>query len=77
VSLPFFSTLVGLVTSVTYLTCAYTIPCWFTLRLLPHRISRLEYALCWALVPLSVAFSLVGFGCSVYALAQNLGMGEV
>lgn len=72
-SLPFFSTLVGLVTSVTYLTCAYTIPCWFTLRLLGSRISRAEYALCWALVPLSIAFSCLGFGCSLYALVQNLG----
>lgn len=76
-SLPFFSTLVGLVTSVTYLTCAYTIPCWFTLRLLGDRISKAEYALCWAAVPLSIAFSCVGFGASVLALVDNLGGGEL
>ena len=77
VSLPFFSTLVGLVTSVTYLTCAYTIPCWFTLRLLGERMSRAEYWLLWALIPLSLAFSMVGFGSSVWALVNNLGGGAL
>lgn len=77
VSLPFFSTLVGLVTSVTYLTCAYTIPCWFTLRLLGDSISKAEYALCWTLVPLSIVFSCVGFAASLMALIDNLGTGEL
>ena len=77
VSLPFFSTLVGLVTSVTYLTCAYTIPCWFTLRLLGERVSRAEYWLLWALIPLSLAFSAVGLGSSVWALINNLGGGAL
>jgi hypothetical protein len=35
VSLPFFSTLVGLVTASTYLICAYGLPAWFALKLLP------------------------------------------
>ena len=64
VTLPFFSTLVGLVTSVTYLTCAYTIPAWFTLRLLGERVSRAEYWLLWAIIPVSLAFSALGFGSS-------------
>ena len=77
VSLPFFSTLVGLVTSVTYLTCAYTIPCWFTLRLLGERVSRAERWLLRALIPLSLAFSVVGLGSSVWALVNNLGGGAL
>lgn len=77
VTLPFFSTLVGLVTSVTYLTCAYTLPCWFTLRLLGARISRAERALCWALVVGSLAMSAVGLASSVLALVDDLGGGEL
>ncbi len=77
VTLPFFSTLVGLVTSVTYLTCAYTIPCWFTLRLLGDRVSKAEYWVLWGLIPLSIAFSLLGFGSSVWALVNNLGGGAL
>ncbi|CAL5220298.1 g2283 [Coccomyxa viridis] len=77
VTLPFFSTLVGLVTSVTYLTCAYTIPCWFTLRLLGDRVSRTEYWVLWGLIPLSIAFSLLGLGSSVWALVNNLGGGAL
>jgi vesicular inhibitory amino acid transporter len=68
---------VGLVTSVTYLTCAYTIPAWFTLRLLGRHISAAERALCYAIVPASIAFSALGFSCSIYALVQNLGGGEL
>jgi vesicular inhibitory amino acid transporter len=72
-SLPFFSTLVGLVTSVCYLTCAYTIPCWFTLRLIPDRISRLEKVACHVIIPISLAMSAVGFCASVVALYKNIG----
>lgn len=72
-SLPFFSTLVGLVTSVCYLTCAYTIPCWFTLVLLRDRISSFERYACLAIVPASIALSAVGFVSSVVALWRNIG----
>jgi solute carrier family 32 (vesicular inhibitory amino acid transporter) len=72
-SLPFFSTLVGLVTSVCYLTCAYTIPCWFTLRLLGDRISKFERYACYAIIPVSILVSAVGFIASVVALWRNIG----
>ena len=77
ISLPFFSTLVGLVTSVTYLTCAYTLPCWFTIRLLRGHISRTELGLCWFLVGFSVLLSGVGLASSILALVDNLGGGEL
>ena len=73
VLVPFFSTLVGLVVSLCYLTCAYTLPCIFTLRLLGDRISAAERLLCWALIPLSLILSIAGFYSSVLALVSNLG----
>ncbi|KAK9845239.1 hypothetical protein WJX81_000853 [Elliptochloris bilobata] len=73
VALPFFSTLVGLVTSVTYLTCAYTLPAWFTLLLVPE-MPRGERALCkYGLIPLSLLLSVAGFCASAADLVYNLG----
>ena len=75
VSLPFFSTLVGLIASATYLTTAYTIPCTFTLLLLGKRIPRAEYWACAALIPLSIAASCAGMYSSVLALLEDLQQG--
>ena len=36
-----------------------------------------EYWLLWALIPLSLAFSVVGLGSSVWALINNLGGGAL
>ncbi|KAJ9516222.1 hypothetical protein QJQ45_024651, partial [Haematococcus lacustris] len=76
VSLPFFSSLVGLVTSVTYLVCAYALPAWFCLRLLPN-ISWGERLLLWLLIPTALLFSGVGLWGSISALVNDLqGGGE-
>lgn len=72
VSIPFFSTLVGLIASATYLTTAYTIPCFFTIKLLGKRLPRIEYYACAALIPLSVAASCAGMYSSVLALLEDL-----
>ena len=71
-SVPFFSSLVALVTSATYLTCAYTIPCAFTLLLLRGRLSCGELALCSALIPLSVAMSCAGFFSAMQQLLEDI-----
>ena len=73
VSIPFFSTLVGLIASATYLTTAYTIPCLFTLLQLGKRIPRIEYLACALIIPLSVAASAAGLYSSVLALLEDLG----
>ncbi|KAJ9516031.1 hypothetical protein QJQ45_024473, partial [Haematococcus lacustris] len=76
ISLPFFSSLVGLVTSVTYLVCAYALPAWFCLRLLPN-ISWGERLLLWLLIPTALLFSGVGLWGSISALVNDLqGGGE-
>lgn len=72
VSIPFFSTLVGLIASATYLTTAYTIPALCTLAIMGKRISALEYYVCIALVPLSVVGSSLGMYSSVLALIEDL-----
>lgn len=64
-SVPQFSSLVALITSATYLTCAYTIPCWFTLLLLRDRIAPLEAAVCTALIPLSIVMSCGGLAAAM------------
>jgi solute carrier family 32 (vesicular inhibitory amino acid transporter) len=71
-SVPHFSSLVALITSATYLTCAYTIPCWFTLLLLKDRINRLETLACMGLIPLSVALSCGGLAAAARSLMQAL-----
>eukprot|EP00884_Botryococcus_braunii_P008224 jgi/Botrbrau1/17402/Bobra.0833s0002.2 len=71
-SVPHFSSLVALITSATYLTCAYTIPCWFTLLLLRDRISSLEALACSALIPVSILLSLGGLTAAGCSLLQSL-----
>lgn len=72
VSIPFFSTLVGLIASATYLTTAYTIPALCTLAILGKRISSIEYYACILLVPLSFIASSLGMYSSVLALLEDL-----
>ncbi|MEW5297296.1 MAG: hypothetical protein WDW36_000513 [Sanguina aurantia] len=75
VSIPYFSPLVGLVTSVTYLSCAYTIPAWFSLCLVGPRLHAAERALLRALIPVSLALSAVGFYSSAMAMVDNVSGG--
>mmetsp|Transcript_35135 Transcript_35135/g.78203 ORF Transcript_35135/g.78203 Transcript_35135/m.78203 type:complete len:519 (+) Transcript_35135:215-1771(+) len=75
-TVPYFSTLVGLVTSATYLICAYVLPAWFTLRLLGSRIYLLEKVVLWSLIPFSFLLSGVGLYASVMALLQDVQGGE-
>lgn len=72
-SLPFFSSLVGLLVAGTYLAAAYVLPCWFALRL--GLVGGLEAAWCKFLIGGSLVVSGVGFAASVSALVNNIGGG--
>ena len=76
-SLPFFSSLVGLLVAGTYLAAAYVLPCWFALKLLKPRglLSQLETAWCRFLIGGSAVVSAVGLAASVSALVNNIGGG--
>lgn len=75
-SLPFFSTLVGILTSVTYLTCAYTIPAFFLLKLLGPKLGFGEKSVLYLMIPVSVVISLIGFVSSIYTLVNNIAGSE-
>ena len=75
-SVPYFGTLVGLVTSSTYLICAYALPSWFTLRLLGNALGTPERLLLWSLIPLSFLFSGVGLYGSIMSLIDDIEGGE-
>ncbi len=75
-TVPYFSTLVGLVTSATYLLCAYALPSWFTLRLLGGKLGTFERLLMWSLIPFSFLLSGVGLYSSVRALIDDVSSGE-
>jgi vesicular inhibitory amino acid transporter len=70
--LPYFSTLVGVVASTTYLVCAYTLPCWFALVLFGKDMWRAELWLCHALIPLSLLVSAAGLFSSVKSLIADI-----
>ncbi|KAF8063001.1 AVT1D [Scenedesmus sp. PABB004] len=72
VSLPYFSSLVGILASATYLACAYTLPCYFATVLLRSVMGRAELALCYALIPLSLCLSAAGMASSISALVQDI-----
>ena len=76
-SLPFFSSLVGLLVAGTYLAAAYALPCWFALKLLLPRglLSGAEAAWCRFLIGGSGVVSAVGLAASVSALVNNIGGG--
>jgi vesicular inhibitory amino acid transporter len=67
---------VGLVTSVTYLTCAYTLPAWFALKLLADKLSSRERFLLIAIIPLSIVLSATGFAASVKTYITEASGGE-
>jgi hypothetical protein len=71
--IPYFSCMVGIVSSSTYLVCAYTLPCWFALRLLPSSMAKSEVTLNYVLLGLSLPLSLLGLSSSVTSLVRNLG----
>lgn len=72
-TLPYFSTLAGIMVAGTYLVTAYVAPCAFALKLLP--LSQIERAWCRTLIIVMSAASLAGLGFSVTALVQNIGGG--
>lgn len=74
-SVPYFSTLVGIVASSTYLVCAYTLPCWFALKLLKDSMGRLERGACYVAIPISLLVSFVGLVCSVRTLIRQIREG--
>ncbi len=67
---------VGLVTSVTYLTCAYTLPAWFALKLLAGRLSSLERAWLIAVIPITLCLSGVGLVASIKTYVIEAAGGE-
>jgi vesicular inhibitory amino acid transporter len=73
--LPYFSSLVGIVASSTYLVCAYTLPCWFALKLLGGRMWRGEVWLCHLVIPVSLLLSCAGLFSSVSSLIQDIKSG--
>lgn len=72
-SLPYFSTLAGLMVAGTYLVTAYVAPCAFALKLVP--LSAVERAWCRALIAVMSAASVAGLAVSVVALVRNIGGG--
>ncbi|PNW82897.1 hypothetical protein CHLRE_06g298750v5 [Chlamydomonas reinhardtii] len=75
VAVPFFCTLVGLVTSVTYLTTAYTLPAIFALKLFPN-MNTVEKWWLKALIPISIILSLIGFVASIKTYMIEASGGE-
>jgi hypothetical protein len=69
---PYFSSLVSLFTSSTFLVCAYVLPAWFSLRLLGKRMSWQERLLLRALIPACIAMSMVGLYGSVQSLYADI-----
>lgn len=70
--LPYFSSLVGIVASATYLVCAYTLPCWFALKLFGSKMWRGELWLCHVIIPLSLLASAAGLVSSVRSLISDI-----
>ncbi|EFJ49048.1 hypothetical protein VOLCADRAFT_104490 [Volvox carteri f. nagariensis] len=76
VAVPFFCTLVGFVTSVTYLTVAYTLPAWFAIKLLSAKLSGLERTWLIVLIPLSIILSIMGLVASIKTYINETSDGE-
>lgn len=75
ISVPFFSTLVSLITSTCYLICAYALPAYFTLILIGDKIGSLERLFLQSLIPASFIFSALGLYASIVSLANDLSGG--
>ena len=76
ISIPFFSTLVSLITSACYLICAYALPAYFTLILIGDQLNQVEKFFLQSLIPASFIFSALGFYASIVTLANDLSGGE-
>ena len=76
VFVPFFRSLVGIITASTYLLCAYTLPAWFALRLFWHKTSLLERGFLLLLIPVSLLLSVVGLAASLLSMAEDMHGGE-
>ncbi|KAI7837872.1 hypothetical protein COHA_008359 [Chlorella ohadii] len=63
-----FMYLSGLLVSLAYIPCAFTLPCLFSLKLLSNKLTALEYTLSSWVVPVSVIMSLLGCWASGYQL---------
>ena len=74
-SVPHFSTLVSLITSATFLISSYTLPAWFTLRLVGD-LGILERMTMWAMIPASLILSGIGLYASISMLIENVEQGE-
>lgn len=74
-SVPYFSTLVGIVASSTYLVCAYTLPCWFALMLFKPKMGWAELYACYAVIPISLIVSAFGLVASVSTLIRQIKEG--
>ena len=74
-SVPHFSTLVSLITSATFLISSYTLPAWFTLRLVKD-LGILERVTMWVMIPASLVLSGVGLYASISMLIENVEQGE-
>lgn len=74
-SLPYFSSLVGIVASATYLICAYFLPCWFALKLFGDTMWKPELWLCHALMPIALLVSAAGLVSSVRSLIADIQAG--
>ena len=71
VFVPFFRSLVGIITASTYLLCAYTLPAWFALRLFWGKTLLLERGFLLLLIPVSLLLSAVGLAASLLSLAEQ------
>jgi vesicular inhibitory amino acid transporter len=52
--------------------CAYTLPCWFALKLFGASMWRSELWFCHAVIPVSLLLSAAGLVSSVSSLVQDI-----
>lgn len=52
--------------------CAYTLPCWFGLKLLGGSMWKSELWFCHFIIPFSLLLSAAGFYSSVHSLIDNI-----
>lgn len=52
--------------------CAYTLPCYFGLKLLRGSMWRSELWFCHIIIPVSLLLSAAGFYSSVHSLIENI-----
>lgn len=72
VALPFLSALIGVLSAMTYLLCAYTLPALFVLKLFGDKVSRLEKGVLYLIIPASIALSALGLYASLLELMQGV-----